>query len=132
MNLKELVDKINRFRNQTNTRQRWRKDSDFFYENEFLKVLRIDSSNKPGGKSILNGKQWSIIIDIKRPFSHLKEWNHLCEEFNEDLKITKVASGLFKGYFGIRFYRMSLNPTNEIIEDILNYLFKVECNIESS
>lgn len=121
MDLKEKICKIKKFRNQTNTIQ----------FNLGVKILifimktniKNRYSNELGGKGILNGQQWSIIIDIKRFFSHLNKWNLLCKEFEGDLKITKVKMGKFKCCFGIRFYRMSIDPTNEIIEDILNYLF---------
>lgn len=65
MKLIELKDKLSAYKGGY-TAQNWRKDNDFSYENDYIKVLRLDSSNVSGGSSVHNGKQWSIIVDIKK------------------------------------------------------------------
>ena len=48
----------------------------FKYENEYIKVLRIDSSNKWQGvphQSDMD-KQWGIILNVKKNFYHLQNF----------------------------------------------------------
>lgn len=106
------------------TKQSWRKDSDFFYDNEYIRVLRIDSSNVSGGNAVKKGKQWSIIIEIKKDFQNLSNWKIVKTFFGDEIRITKVNRGECRGNFGIRFYKMSIDPTNEIIKEILDFIFE--------
>lgn len=123
MKLIELQNKLSAYKGGY-TAQHWRKDNDFSYENDYIKVLRLDSSNVSGGSSVHNGKQWSIIVDIKRPFIGLETWKQLCDTYKYDLSITKVTRGVLKGFEGIRLYNMSKDPTNEIIKDFLDFIFE--------
>ena len=123
MKLIELKDKLSAYKSGY-TAQNWRKDNDFSYENDYIKVLRLDSSNVSGGSSVHNGKQWSIIVDIKKPFTNLENWKRLCATYKNELSVTKVNRGILKDFDGIRFYNMSKDPTNEIIKDFLDYIFE--------
>ena len=123
MDLEELKNKISLYKTG-DTWQSWRKDSSMFYENEYIKVVRLDSSNVTGGSNVHNGKQWSIIIDIKKPFLHLENWKKLFNAYKYEIDITPVRRGINKGCYGIRLYNMSVDPTNEIIKSILDYIFE--------
>ncbi|MBO5885126.1 MAG: hypothetical protein J6Q51_04945 [Clostridia bacterium] len=96
----------------------------FKYENEYIKVLRIDASNKWTGiphKSDMD-KQWGIIIDIKKDFRFLQNYKKLTTVL--DIDITPVHRGKNKGKYGIRIYHMAQNPNEEIVQQILNYIFE--------
>ena len=105
------------------TDQHWRKEKEFDFENEYIKLERIDSSNKSGGHEVIRGKQWSIIVILKKDFTHLDGWMELKKFLGNDLRVTMVEKGELKGCYGIRFYRMSRNPTNDFIKETLNYIF---------
>lgn len=60
----KIFEYINCFRTGY-TAQHYRRDISPVYENEYLKLVRIDSSNKAGGKDVVRGKQWSIIFELK-------------------------------------------------------------------
>lgn len=57
MNIETLIDKIKSFKTANGTKQSWRKDEPPTYENEYIKLVRIDSSNAHGGSKISQGKQ---------------------------------------------------------------------------
>ena len=107
------------------TEQHYRQDISPVYENDYIKLLRIDSSNKSGGAKVICGKQWSIIFDLKKSFITLSGWRNLKERYGDDVNITPVRTGVLKGCYGIRFYHMSSNPTDKIITDILDYIFGI-------
>ena len=65
---------------------------------------------------------WSIIVDLKKDFRALTNYCELSEKL--DIKLTRVTKGELKGYWGIRIYKMKQNPTNDIIYDILNFIFQ--------
>lgn len=117
-----LFDELESFRIGKTT-QNWIRNNPPSFENKYIKLLRIDSSNKKGGESVIHGKQWSIIFELKLPFTELPGWKTLCAKFCDDVKITPVTKGALNGCFGIRFYHMSSDPTNEIILDILDFIF---------
>ncbi len=123
MKIDELIKKISLYKGK-GTSQFWRMDKDYAYENEYISVKRLDSSNKAGGHKVFNGKQWSIIFMQKKDFSHLTNWQSLKQHLGEDLKITKVTRGRYKDCYGIRLYKMSADPSNEIVTDILNFIFE--------
>ena len=122
MKLNELVEKINTFKRSHSTSQSWRNSVSPIFENEYIKLIRIDSSNNHGGKTASSGKQWSILIEEKKNFQMLENWIILKNEFNETLKITPFRNRNC-GWKGIRFYRMEEDPTNEIVINILNFIF---------
>lgn len=94
------------------------------FENEYISVLRVDSSNKwidkASGKL---SKQWGIIIDIKKDFTMLPGYRDLQRNY-PNIAVTPVTRGEMLGCYGIRIYDMRQEPTKEIIEDILNYIFQ--------
>ena len=71
LEISTLTNEIGKFKNNT-TEQSWRKADTVSYINDYITVLRIDSSNRAGGKSIKHGKMWSIIVDIKKRFDKRK------------------------------------------------------------
>lgn len=108
--------------NQTN--RSWTKnDNSFNFENEYIKVLRIASSNKWTGdkESGYMSKMWSIIVDIKKNFENLNNFQLLKTCLN--ITITPVTKGKFKGYYGLRIYDMRQEPNDYIIYSILRYIF---------
>ena len=96
----------------------------FKYENEYIKVLRIDSSNKWQGvphQSDMD-KQWGIILNVKKDFYHLQNFQNLYSSI--DIDVTPVTRGINKGNYGIRIYHMAQNPNEEIVQQILDYIFE--------
>lgn len=93
------------------------------FENEFIKLVRIDASNKWLGTPHRSdmSKQWGIIIKIKKPFTNLEGYKQLTKFFNID--ITPVVRGVNKGCYGIRLYDMKKNPSIDIVNKLLNYIF---------
>lgn len=120
--MEKIFEKIDSFRSGE-TDQHYRKDLSPVYENEYIKLVRIDSSNRFGGKEVICGKQWSILFELKQSFSSLAGWKKLQNYYRDDIRITPVKSGALAGCYGIRFYRMASNPTDQIIVDILNFIF---------
>lgn len=120
--MKKLIESINLFR-AGQTEQSYRRDLPMTYDNEYITLARIDSANKKGGKSVLRGKQWSIIYELKKSFTSLSGWCKLKEYYQNDLKITPVTRGVLKGCNAIRLYHMSAEPTDEIILEILKFIF---------
>ncbi len=118
----KIIDKIDEYKSN-GTSQFWVLAEEVDFSNEYITLKRIDSSNVAGGASVYRGKQWSIIIEIKKSFTMLKGWKELKNYYGNDLQITPVLKGALKGCVGIRFYKMSSNPNKEIIYDILTYIF---------
>ncbi len=123
MLLIDLIKELDTFKDM-GTVQSWKKSDAISYSNEYIKVLRIDSSNRAGGSSVRQGKMWSIIVDVKKDFMALPHWIDLCKHYGKDLNFTPVKTGQLTGYFGIRFYNMSKDPTEKIVVKILDYIFK--------
>ena len=94
------------------------------FENDYIKVIRIDSSNKWTADKDAGymSKMWSIIINIKQRFENLDNFKILQNHI--DIRITPVMSGKLKGYFGIRIYNMRQEPDSNIILSILNFIFE--------
>ena len=105
------------------TQQSWKKDLFLIFDNEYIRLVRIDSSNQSGGSSVIGGKQWSFIVDIKKSFLGLDSWRKLKLLMGDDLTVTPVTKGENAGKSGIRFYRMAQDPTKEIVEAFLKYIF---------
>jgi hypothetical protein len=95
---------------------------DFNFENEYINVLRLDTSNPHGGTGIESGKQWGIIIEMQRDFQLLPNWRALKERLGDNIKITPRRG--YPGQYGIRLYRMSRNMNTEIIEELLTFIFE--------
>lgn len=101
--------------------RRWKmKDEEITFENEYIKVVRIDSSNKWISSTEMV-KQWGIIFKEKQNFTHLPNYRQLAEKCN--ITVTPVRSGRNAGCYGLRVYGMKKDPTAEIVLDILNFIF---------
>jgi hypothetical protein len=119
MTLIEFEELLNQYRG--NFTQQSLTMLDFEYENEYIKIVRIDCSNKAGGKTVVGGKQWGIIFEFgERDFRQLKKWRELISRFN-DIRITPRRG--YNGQYGIRFYNMSLCPDENIVNAFIEYLF---------
>lgn len=99
----------------------WKKLQGFIYENDYISVVSIDSSNRWISSTEME-KQWSIIIDKKKEFSSLPNFSLLSRE--GVLVLTPVHNGRNKGCFGIRLYGMKRDPNEEIIKKLLDYIFE--------
>ena len=122
MLLAELIKELETFKD-IGTVQSWKRTEAVKYKNEYITVLRIDSSNKAGGSSVRQGKMWSIIVDIKKEFTTLPQWIDLCKYYGKNIDLTPVKTGKLAGNYGIRFYNMSKDPTAIIIYKIMDYIF---------
>lgn len=122
MSIIELLQKIEPYRSGSTSRL-WTKNP-ICFSNEYIEVKRLDSSNKWLGLPRVSemGKMWSIIVDLKKDFRALTNYCELSKKL--DIKLTRVTKGELKGYWGIRIYKMKQNPTNDIIYDILNFIFQ--------
>ena len=49
MDIETLIAKIKSFKIASGTKQSWRKDEPPTYENDYINLVRIDSSNAHGG-----------------------------------------------------------------------------------
>ena len=122
--IEELIENLNKFKDKSKFDSFAVMFDDLYYDNEYVKVIRVDSSNKWEGvphKSNMN-KQWGIIIDKKKDFTDLDNYVKLSELI--DIKLTEVKKGVNKGKFGIRIYNMSQNPNKEIVKQLLRFIFK--------
>lgn len=122
MEIQDLLKKLENYRNSY-TDQYVVMDDTFEYENDFIKVIRVDCSNKAGGENVRGGKQWSIICDIKKSFTNLNHFLLLRSALGGRISVTPVSRGSCKGYFGIRIYDMAKAPTQTIIYDLLHWIF---------
>lgn len=123
MTFTELTQKINFYKTSTASRS-WTKTKDaIYYNNEYLNVRRLDSSNKWLGVPHASEmeKMWSIIVDLKKDFRSLPKYRELLQVL--DIKLTAVTRGELNGCMGIRIYGMKQEPESSIIYDILNYIF---------
>lgn len=123
MTFNELSQKINFYKISTTSRS-WTKTKEaVYFNNEYLTVRRLDSSNKWLGVPHASEmeKMWSIIIDLKKDFRLLPKYRELLQVL--DIKLTPVIKGELSGCVGIRIYGMKKEPTSSIIYDILNYIF---------
>ena len=126
MDIKDLLrDLLNYCDNSKVTASSFTDIQNVNYENEYIVVKRIASSNKWEGiphKSKMI-KQWSIVVDIKKDFEGLDTFKLLSEIF--DVRITTVKGGYFNGYKAIRFYNMTDNPNEKITYKLLDYIFNI-------
>ncbi|GMO36588.1 MAG: hypothetical protein Ta2F_12560 [Termitinemataceae bacterium] len=123
MELNEIIIRLNQFRDGE-TEQNWVMDPPIIFENDYIEVLRIDSSNVAGGSCVINGKQWSVIVRIKKDFRNKPNWIKLKSELKDDINVTKVTRGENCGNSGIRLYRMSRNMDGKIIKELLEFIFE--------
>lgn len=120
MTIQDLKNKINEY-NFGETRRSWVVgDNSILYSNDYINVIRFDSSNRWIDNDKMS-KMWSIIFDKKKDFTHLKQYQVFQNSFN--VKITPVTRGKIRGYFGIRIYDMKQEPNSDIIKIILDFIF---------
>ena len=101
--------------------RRWKKSQKFLYENDYIELVSLDSSNKWLTSTEME-KQWSIIIDKKKDFTSLPNFSLLKEQ--GILTLTPVSNGANKGCFGIRLYGMKKDPDEGIIKKPLDFIFE--------
>lgn len=122
--LNQLLKNLELYKVKDTSRNWTRKDEEYSYNNEYVSVIRIASSNKwtkdPTHNYML--KMWSIVVDIKKDFTNLENYIKLKKAI--DIDITPVRKGKYKGYQGIRLYEMTKEPDIQIVSEILNYIFK--------
>jgi hypothetical protein len=94
------------------------------FENDYIKFLDNNSSNKPGGYGVNKGKQWGIIVELKKDFMILPNWKKLKEKLGDDIDVTPITKGENCGKYGIRLYKMSRNMDKKIIEELLEFIFE--------
>ena len=107
------------------TSRRWSHEEKLLnYENDYISVLRIDSSNKwtTDKDSGFMSKMWSIIIKLKKDFSCLENFKALKTILS--IKISPVTKGALVGNYGIRIYDMRQEPDSEIVKEILDFIFQ--------
>lgn len=117
-----LLEELKRYKNGE-TERSWMMDSkggSVSFENEYIKLVRIDTSNKWVGDAEMI-KQWSIIFHQKKVFSHLP--NYLLLKNNFNIRITPVSKGINKGCYGLRIYEMKKDPNEQIVLAILKFIF---------
>ena len=123
MTIEELANRLSYYQTGITSRA-WSKTKVLIsFENEYIKVRRLDSSNKWLGiphKSDME-KMWSIIIDLKKDFRTLSKYRELHNIL--DIKLNSVTKGELAGCYGLRIYGMKKEPNSSIIYDILNYIF---------
>lgn len=90
------------------------------FENEYISVCRVDSSNKWVGVNEME-KMWSIIFHPKKDFTMLPKYKELAEGLK--MRVTPIKSSELEGCYGIRIPEMTKEPDRNIVLTILNYIF---------
>lgn len=121
MKFSEILEQLSRYKEGL-TEQGWKKD-DFKLRNEYINVVRIDTSNKSGGATVKQGKQWSIIFErtTNLMLENLPTYKELVQKSGY-IKVTPRVN--YPGQYGIRFYNMAKNPDDKILNNLFDYLFK--------
>lgn len=115
-----LIEELLEYKKGTCDR-RWKKSQKFSYENDYIELVSLDSSNKWLSSTEME-KQWSIIIEKKKDFTLLPNFSLLKEQGL--LTLTPVNNGANKGCFGIRLYGMKKDPDEGIIKKLLDFIFE--------
>ena len=116
------VKKIIESYNSYFTQRAWTRQTNMVkFENDYIRVLRVDSSNKWVNEFDME-KMWSIIIDLKKDFTMLPNYIELASVLNID--VTPVTRGSLRGCYGIRIRGMKQEPNQDNILTILNYIFE--------
>jgi len=120
MKSNELLIQLSKFKEGL-TEQRWTMDN-YRLINDYINVIRIDTSNKAGGAEVKQGKQWSIIFErtTDRLLEELMTFKELAQKSGY-IKITPRIN--YPNQYGIRFYHMAKNPNIKILDTIFDYLF---------
>jgi len=94
------------------------------YENEYIRVVSLDDSNKHNSENYSKfDKMWSIIYSEKQSFRNLPNFKIFQREFSA--YISSVNKGKSKGCFAIRIPYMKECPNIEIANHILNFIFNI-------
>lgn len=116
----DIVERINSFKSGSADR-RWKmKDQELAFDNEYITVIRVDSSNRWISSTEME-KQRGIIFEMKKDFTYLPKYKELAAHC--DIAVTPVVTGKNAGCYGLRVYRMKRTPDSEIFTEILNYIF---------
>ena len=115
--IKNMLDNYNRCK----TERSFVMGQSMAYDNEYIAVVRLDSSNKHTGMGTM-GKMWSIIFDQKKSFLSLPGYRALRGVI--DIRVTPVTRGSIKGYYGLRIYGMKRDPDVAIVKIILDFIFE--------
>ena len=121
MNIKQVVECLQAYNNCVTERSWTKTEFMLTYENEYIKLLRVDSSNHHIENNDMS-KMWSIIIDKKKEFTCLPHFKELQKHI--DIKVTPVRTGKLKGYWGIRIYDLKREPNRKVVQMILDYIFE--------
>lgn len=106
------------------------KKKDFYFKNDFVHCIRLDSSNHYiSSVSSSMDKQWSIIFKKIKDFPSKIHLNISQLQARCDFDITPVRSGENTGCFGFRFYHMAKNPDETIVRQILDFIFQDNSNL---
>jgi len=121
MKLDEILEQLSIYKIGL-TEQRWTMD-DFILRNEYINVVRIDTSNKAGGATVKQGKQWSIIFErtTNLMLEDLPTYKELAQKSGY-IRVTPRVN--YPGQYGIRFYNMAKNPNVKFLNYLFDYLFK--------
>lgn len=120
MNISDLLKLLELYK-EGQTEQRWTMD-DYIFENDYIRIVRIDTSNKAGGSNVKQGKQWSIIFE--RPTILRVEDLRTFKELQKKTGYIKVTPRVnYPTQYGIRIYKMSKNPDIRILDNFFSYLF---------
>lgn len=120
MTFNELNEKLKQYSNGIDTDHSY-VEQELDYENEYISVVIFANSNKWINKHTEMETMWSIIYNPKKDFSHLKNWKSLQKEL--EIEITPVRKGVNIGKFGIRIRKMKKKPDEEIIKQLLDFIF---------
>lgn len=120
MNANEIKNMLDRY-NSGDTNRSFVMGAPMHYQNEYIRVVRLDSSNKWIGYDDMS-KMWSVIFDKRKSFVHLRNYQELRRVI--DVEVTPVTRGSIKGFYGLRIRGMKNNPSEEIVRVILDYIFE--------
>ncbi len=120
MTFNELNEKLKQYSNGIDTDHSY-VEQELDYENEYISVVIFANSNKWINKHTEMETMWSIIYNPKKDFSHLKNWKSVQKEL--EIEITPVRKGVNIGKFGIRIRKMKKKPDEEIIKQLLDFIF---------
>jgi len=127
MKLDELKNLLDYYRKEKDTTSRaWIESCDYItYENEYIVLKRVDTSNKWLGTPHNSEmeKMWSIIVKVKKDFTKLTNYQNLKKIIKLKTTPVKGAKSTFAGCYGIRLYGLKKDPSAQILNAILNYIF---------
>ena len=121
MTISDLIAKLNTYKIGSTERSWKMRNQELSYSNEYIKFIRMDSSNKWISTSEME-KQWGIIFEMRTNFTQLSTYRELASKY--DVAVTRVTKGKNAGCYGLRFYKMKKDPDAEIVLDIFNYIFR--------